>query len=72
MYLARKKTAMSFPEIGKQMGNKNHSTVILACRKIEKQIKSNHEIKWDIAGRTLSKPIIEIIEELERKLNSTK
>jgi len=38
MYLARKHTDMSFPEIGRFMGNKNHSTVILANRKIAKLV----------------------------------
>jgi chromosomal replication initiator protein len=36
MYLARKLTNMSFPEIGSRFGGKDHSTVISAVRKIEK------------------------------------
>lgn len=46
MYLARKYTKMSFPEIGRMMGNKNHATVILACRKIEDLVDRNAEVKW--------------------------
>jgi chromosomal replication initiator protein len=46
MYLARKYTKMSYPEIGRLMGNKNHATVILACRKIDDFIKRNAEVKW--------------------------
>ncbi len=46
MYLARKYTKMSFPEIGRVMGNKNHATVILANRKIEDFISRNAEVKW--------------------------
>ncbi|AQT66863.1 Chromosomal replication initiator protein DnaA [Anaerohalosphaera lusitana] len=46
MYLARKYTKMSYPEIGKLMGGKNHATVILACRKVEKWIKGNSDVKW--------------------------
>ena len=46
MYLARKHTDMSFPEIGRLMGNKNHATVILACRKIEDIIKNNKQVNW--------------------------
>jgi len=46
MYLARKHTKMSLPEIGRFMGNKNHATVLLACRKIEEQIKTNKELHW--------------------------
>jgi chromosomal replication initiator protein len=36
MYLARKLTAMSYPEIGSRFGGKDHSTVISAVRKIER------------------------------------
>jgi chromosomal replication initiator protein len=38
MYLARKLTAMSFPEIGSRFGGKDHSTVISAVRKIERLV----------------------------------
>jgi chromosomal replication initiator protein len=46
MYLARKYTKMSYPEIGRVMGNKNHATVILATRKIEELVGKNAEVKW--------------------------
>jgi hypothetical protein len=46
MYLTRKYTKMSYPEIGRLMGNKNHATVILACRKIKHLLEGNHEVKW--------------------------
>jgi chromosomal replication initiator protein len=36
MYLSRKLTGMSFPEIGSRFGGKDHSTVISAVRKIER------------------------------------
>jgi chromosomal replication initiator protein len=36
MFLARKLTNMSYPEIGSRFGGKDHSTVISAVRKIEK------------------------------------
>jgi chromosomal replication initiator protein len=36
MYLARRLTAMSYPEIGSRFGGKDHSTVISAVRKIER------------------------------------
>ena len=46
MYLARKHTKMSFSEIGRFMGNKNHATVLLACKKVEEQISKNSELYW--------------------------
>ncbi len=50
MYLARRYTKMSFPEIGRLMGNKNHATVILAARKIEELVKSNATVNWKGPG----------------------
>ncbi len=56
MYLARKHTRMSSSEVGRFMGNKNHATVLLACKKIEEQIKRNAELRWQgPAGNKISK-----------------
>jgi chromosomal replication initiator protein len=46
MYLTRKHTKMSSSEVGRVMGNKNHATVLLACRKIEEMIQRNAELRW--------------------------
>ena len=46
MYLARKHTSMSSPEIGKLMGGKNHATVLLACKKIEDSLNANTQFNW--------------------------
>ncbi len=46
MYLTRRFTQMSYPEIGRTLGDKNHATVILACRKVEEHLKVNRELKW--------------------------
>lgn len=55
MYLCRKLTQSSFPEIGQRFGGKDHSTVISACKKIDELIKR------DISIRTA-------VETLERQL----
>jgi len=56
MYLSRKHTKMSSSEIGRFMGNKNHATVLLACKKIENQIKQNAELYWNgPAGNKVAK-----------------
>jgi len=46
MYLARKFTNMSSPEVGRFMGGKNHATVLLACKKVEDLLKRNTEVRW--------------------------
>jgi chromosomal replication initiator protein len=46
MYLARKHTKMSSPEIGRFMGDKNHATVLLACKKVEELISRNADLHW--------------------------
>jgi chromosomal replication initiator protein len=48
MYLTRKHTSLSYKEIGKALGPKDHSTVIYAVRRVEKQKDRNKPIKDDI------------------------
>jgi chromosomal replication initiator protein len=56
MYLARKHTNMSSSEVGRFMGNKNHATVLLACKKIEEQIRQNAQLRWQgPAGNKIAK-----------------
>jgi len=55
MYLCRKLTGSSFPEIGQRFGGKDHSTVISACRRVEELIER------DLSIRT-------VVETLERQL----
>ena len=39
MYLCREVANMSYPKIGEDFGNRDHSTVMHACKKIEKDVK---------------------------------
>lgn len=48
MYLSRILTDESFPRIGMEFGGRDHTTVIHACDKIEKEMKSNKEFKATI------------------------
>jgi chromosomal replication initiator protein len=50
MYLVRNSTRMSFPEIGRCLGNKNHATVLMACRKVDELLAGNKDIRWDGPG----------------------
>jgi chromosomal replication initiator protein len=45
MYLARKLTKMSYPEIGSRFGGKDHSTVISAVRKIERLCSEDPSVR---------------------------
>jgi chromosomal replication initiator protein len=56
MYLTRKHTKMSSSEVGRFMGNKNHATVLLACKKIEDLLQRDAELNWlGPAGNKVSK-----------------
>ena len=48
MYLCRRLTDYSFKEIGKEFGNKDHSTVIYAVKRLQKEKKLKQEIVDDI------------------------
>jgi chromosomal replication initiator protein len=70
MYLTRKHTKMSSSEIGRVMGNKNHATVLLACKKIEELIEKNAEIRWQgPAGNKIAK-VKRIIAQLEETIST--
>ncbi len=41
MYLARELTELSLPALGRKFGGKDHTTILYACRKIEKQMQKD-------------------------------
>lgn len=45
MYLCRNVAQMSLPQIGKDFGRRDHTTVMHACTKIENEIKENQNTK---------------------------
>ena len=48
MYLAKKYTTNSLPEIGRKFSNRDHTTVIHAVKKIDELVKNDNEIKHSI------------------------
>ncbi len=57
MYLARKNTGMSLPEIGRRFGGRDHTTVIHAVRKVTKQMdEPTFKGKVDLVARSLGLP----------------
>jgi chromosomal replication initiator protein len=55
MYLCKRLTKHSFPEIGKAFGGKHHTTVMHSVEKIDRLIKED---------RTLHKTVSEFIDNL--------
>ena len=68
MFLARKHTDMSFPEIGRSMGNKNHSTVILACRRMAKVLEEEGAVCWRTPTGKSEMPLSSLLAGLEEQL----
>jgi chromosomal replication initiator protein len=58
MYLARKMTGASFPEIGDKFGGKDHTTVMHNVKKIEDSLSKDLDLKAHV-------------ESLERQLEQT-
>ena len=46
MVLAREMTRMSFADIARSLGGKNHTTVLAACRKWQEMVKTAAEVRW--------------------------
>lgn len=52
MYLSRELTDNSLPKIGKEFGGKDHTTVLHAIDKIEKQLQADSQLQNDIKNLT--------------------
>ena len=48
MYLSRKLLDLSLPKIGEHFGGRDHTTVIHACSKIERELENNIELQKNI------------------------
>jgi chromosomal replication initiator protein len=67
MYLVRKLSKLSFPEIGMKMGKRNHSTVISACRRIERALARNEPLVWNNHLGERHEEACELIQRLEEQ-----
>lgn len=65
MFLVRKTAKLSFPEIGTRMGKRNHSTVISACRRIEKAVERNEKLAWTSSVGEREEEAMELVQRLE-------
>lgn len=48
MYLSRKLTTRSLEEVGKACGGRDHSTVLHACEKIEREAAANQQLSMTL------------------------
>jgi chromosomal replication initiator protein len=65
MFLVRKTAKLSFPEIGQKMGKRNHSTVISACRRIERAVHRNEPLIWTSSCGERQEEAAELLQRLE-------
>ncbi|AQQ69672.1 Chromosomal replication initiator protein DnaA [Limihaloglobus sulfuriphilus] len=70
MYLSRELTGMSYPEIGKSMGNKHHATVLQACRKVEAKVKKREIFKWKSPKGIHSDSLSGIVDTIRQSVES--
>jgi chromosomal replication initiator protein len=57
MYLARDITNTSYPQIGEELGGRNHSTIVYGCKKISQALADDRDLR-------------QAIDTIRRKLNS--
>ncbi len=68
MYLARRHSHLSFPDVGRAFGGRNHSTVIGACQRIENQLAAGHVIAWTNAAGPHYQALAEVIANITASL----
>jgi chromosomal replication initiator protein len=67
MYLARRHTRMSYPEIGRAMA-KNHSSAVLAVNRAEKMLEEKSDCRWMTPAGPRTMPAAEIVSLLSSQL----
>ena len=67
MYLTRKCTNLSYPDIAGRMGKRNHSTVISACRRIEAAVGRNEPVSWTASTGDRTEHAGDLVQRLEEQ-----
>lgn len=68
IFLLRRHTRLSYPEIGRLLGDKRHSTALMAARRIQDLLDRNQSVTWHTAGGARDAPLRCLIDELEQRL----
>lgn len=56
MYVCRRRLGLSYPELGRMFGGRDHSTVVHAVKKIKKMLESNKDVQNVVAALEKSAP----------------
>lgn len=56
MYVCRRRLGLSYPELGRMFGGRDHSTVVHAVKKIKQMLESNKEVQNVVAALEKSAP----------------
>ncbi len=70
MFLARRHTGLSFPELGRAMGRKNHSTVLMAAKRIEAHLANDSDVTWKTPAGMRTDALKRILAELEDRIRA--
>jgi len=68
MYLVRELSNLSYPEIGRMIGNKNHATVIQANKKITKCLSENAQLSWKSDVGIVTRYASEIVANIKQSI----
>jgi chromosomal replication initiator protein len=68
MVLARDLTGMSFADIARGLGDKNHTTVLAACRKWQRMIKEAATVTWTDRSDLRTMPADSLISNLRDRI----
>ncbi len=66
IHLARQMTTLSYPDIAREMGRKNHSTIVTADQRITKQLTTRQTVKPTPDSASL--PIDQLIDQLRQSV----
>lgn len=68
LYLIRRFTHLSYPEIGRLVGSRNHSTVLMATQRVEESLRENGVVTWNTPAGPRSEKMRSLLEALEKTL----
>ncbi len=72
MHLARQQSGMSFPELGRAFGGRNHSTVIAACQRVDALVTAGELLCWNTPEGPRHQAIADVLHDLEASVRRGK